>query len=487
LGVAGPWDYIVVGAGHNGLVAASILAANGASVLVVESRPTPGGEASGEPVGEAWYPRVAYALGLMPGRLASLLGVDLGAVASWPDPSWVVVVDGEEWLRWWRRPERLEAELAGLGVSRASWREAARLFEGFARCGESEGLLYTVEPPSLGEAADALDRCQPGLGEAVEKPWGSWAPSLLGGELAEALVYPPFYWEPGLVGLYFNMNLAVWGQPRRGFTLLAHTLERAARRLGAEVLYGARARLHYSRGRVDGVELPGGRIAGARRGVLLAASILCLPRLAPGEALDAHLSRGERRALEALASTDLSIDRVNLALAPKPEPPTRWRPPPIVAVESRTASGEAVYPTLHEPPRGGVHLVSFSGVLHGGLEELASELAGPGARLLWAERVDRRVLDSEYCNPTGNPNHIPMARPHLLDSRPLPGWGGYRTPIPGLYHAAASSHPGGQVTGIPGHNAAVRALLDAGVKPSHHLVPPPLLRRGAGRGWGLEA
>jgi phytoene dehydrogenase-like protein len=484
LGQHPTYDYVVVGAGHNGLVAASILASNGAEVLVVEARPTPGGEASGGVAGGSWYPRVAYALGLMPPRLAGLLGVSLGDAALWPEPSWVVVVDGGEWLRWWRSRERLVEELREHGVPPGRAREALSFFEGFARCAGEEGVLYTVDPPSLGEAAEALERCMPGLGELVEKPWESWAPHLLTPELADALIYPVFKWEPGFVGLYFNMSLGVWGLPRRGFTILAGQLEAAARGRGAEILYGARVRLWYSRGRVRGVELPGGRRVEARRGVLLAASIACLPRLAPPEALDEHLSRGERRELEGLAAADLSIDRVNIALDSPPSPPTGRRPAPIVAVEQEGVSGEAVYPTLNEPPPpGSPHVVSFSGASTLGLEELARTLAGEGPRILWADVVDRGVLDAEYCNPNGNPNLVPMTRRHLLDSRPLPGWGAYRTPIPGLYHAAASSHPGGQVTGIPGHNAAVRALLDAGVKPERHLIPPRLLGEPGGGGW----
>ncbi|MEM4726415.1 MAG: NAD(P)/FAD-dependent oxidoreductase [Nitrososphaerales archaeon] len=43
--------------------------------------------------------------------------------------------------------------------------------------------------------------------------------------------------------------------------------------------------------------------------------------------------------------------------------------------------------------------------------------------------------------------------------RPFPGWSNYRTPIKGLYMCSASTHPGGGVSGAPGHNA-VKVILE---------------------------
>ena len=52
-----------------------------------------------------------------------------------------------------------------------------------------------------------------------------------------------------------------------------------------------------------------------------------------------------------------------------------------------------------------------------------------------------------------------MTERQLFDRRPLPGWANYRTPIRQLYLCGAGTHPGGAVSGGPGHNAA-RAILD---------------------------
>jgi phytoene dehydrogenase-like protein len=46
--------------------------------------------------------------------------------------------------------------------------------------------------------------------------------------------------------------------------------------------------------------------------------------------------------------------------------------------------------------------------------------------------------------------------------RPLPGYARYQAPVRGLYLCGAGSHPGGGVTGLPGHNAAREILKNTG-------------------------
>ena len=48
-------------------------------------------------------------------------------------------------------------------------------------------------------------------------------------------------------------------------------------------------------------------------------------------------------------------------------------------------------------------------------------------------------------------------------NRPFPGAGEYRAHLPGLYLCGSSSHPGGNVTGLPGYNAAQVVLADLGL------------------------
>ena len=59
----------------------------------------------------------------------------------------------------------------------------------------------------------------------------------------------------------------------------------------------------------------------------------------------------------------------------------------------------------------------------------------------------------------GNFRHTDHTASQLLAHR-LFSRGGHRTPIPGLYMCGAGTHPGGDVSGAPGHNAAQRVLGD---------------------------
>ncbi|MDQ3139939.1 MAG: NAD(P)/FAD-dependent oxidoreductase [Pseudomonadota bacterium] len=56
--------------------------------------------------------------------------------------------------------------------------------------------------------------------------------------------------------------------------------------------------------------------------------------------------------------------------------------------------------------------------------------------------------------------HGKMGLDQLFSARPLLGHADYRMPIPGLYLCGAGAHPGGGVTGAPGHNAARAILAD---------------------------
>ncbi|MFI4866829.1 MAG: phytoene desaturase family protein, partial [Steroidobacterales bacterium] len=56
--------------------------------------------------------------------------------------------------------------------------------------------------------------------------------------------------------------------------------------------------------------------------------------------------------------------------------------------------------------------------------------------------------------------HGALSLDQLFSARPVLGHGDYRGPLPGLYMCGAGTHPGGGVTGAPGHNAAREVLLD---------------------------
>jgi phytoene dehydrogenase-like protein len=56
--------------------------------------------------------------------------------------------------------------------------------------------------------------------------------------------------------------------------------------------------------------------------------------------------------------------------------------------------------------------------------------------------------------------HTELMPDQVLWNRPIPGYSGHNDMIPGLYLCGAGTHPGGDVNGAPGHNAARAVLRD---------------------------
>ena len=69
-------------------------------------------------------------------------------------------------------------------------------------------------------------------------------------------------------------------------------------------------------------------------------------------------------------------------------------------------------------------------------------------------------LERKFGLIAGDIFHGALSLDQLFSARPILGYGDYRTPIKGLYQCGAGTHPGGGVTGIPGHNAAREILKD---------------------------
>lgn len=56
--------------------------------------------------------------------------------------------------------------------------------------------------------------------------------------------------------------------------------------------------------------------------------------------------------------------------------------------------------------------------------------------------------------------HGALSLDQLFSARPMLGFADYRSPLPGLYMCGSGTHPGGGVTGAPGHNAAREIVRD---------------------------
>ncbi len=457
------YDFIVVGGGHNGLVAASILAMAGARVLV--AAPRLGGLAGPSASGSLGP---AYSVGLFPESLSRLLGVDPAEWLEVPEPSWLVVEGGEVVFRWWGERSRLEAEFREAGAGD----EGARLLgmlDLWRRCA-APLLLYSLDPPSLDEAAALVsERCGEELGEAVARrasevllPGSPWLQGLL--------AYPILLDEPGYSTLYLNSSMGVWGLPREHWRGSVSPLEAVARRLGVD-FYRGWAWVVVKDGRAAAARLSDGRLVEARKGVVYAGHIACLSEYVEGEGpWRGEVEEASRRALSAATRIE-GPARFNAHLSSRPEPPARGeRGQPIVEVWGGGYWGEAVY---MEKPGGGWY-VAFTGYpgSPGSLRRLLEDLGVEPESVERLEDLGPLAQEAEHCNPGGRPNHIPLTKDYILSKRPMEGWAGYKTSVEGLYHASASSHPGGQVTGIPGYNAARRILRDLGIKAPPELEKP---------------
>jgi phytoene dehydrogenase-like protein len=69
-------------------------------------------------------------------------------------------------------------------------------------------------------------------------------------------------------------------------------------------------------------------------------------------------------------------------------------------------------------------------------------------------------LERKFGLAGGDIMHGAMSLDQLWSARPILGYGAYRGPLKGLYMCGAGTHPGGGVTGAPGHNAARQILAD---------------------------
>ncbi len=117
--------------------------------------------------------------------------------------------------------------------------------------------------------------------------------------------------------------------------------------------------------------------------------------------------------------------------------------------------------------------------LRGDPSNWAREKDAHGARLLklWSEmapNLGRGIIRDQFVlSPADTETALPnMSRGDLLVgsfannqvgyNRPFAGAGCYRTPVPGLYLCGGSTHPGGNITGLCGYNAARVIAADLG-------------------------
>jgi phytoene dehydrogenase-like protein len=83
-----------------------------------------------------------------------------------------------------------------------------------------------------------------------------------------------------------------------------------------------------------------------------------------------------------------------------------------------------------------------------------------GASILGRQILSPLDLERTFGLVGGDIFHGALSLDQLFSARPMLGHGDYRGPLKGLYMCGSGTHPGGGVTGVPGHNAAREIIAD---------------------------
>src|SRR5215470_9767258 len=296
-----------------------------------------------------------------------------------------------------------------------------------------------------------------------------------------------------------NGKKGVWGHAIGGMGAITQAMARVARKAGADIMLDAGVReVIVEKDRAVGVVLENGETVRAR---YVASSVnpkLLYTRLVPADSLPtAFLDRISRWrngsgtfrmnvALNAVPSfTALPGEGDHLTagiiLAPSLGYMDRawldarehgWSRAPVVELLIPSTLDETLAPA-------GAHVASLfcqhvAPELPGGKswddhrEEVADLMIATVDRFapgFAASVVGRQILspldlERQFGLLGGDIFHGALSLNQLFSARPMLGYADYRGPLRGLYHCGSGAHPGGGVTGAPGHNAARAVLAD---------------------------
>ena len=489
-------DVVVLGGGHNGLVAAALLAGRGLDVLVIERRERPGGIAELLPTAGRLRRSVIDALGLRSHGL-ELVRPDIRMLAlrdeGDPIPFWgdaertaavlehVDPVDAGAYIAYDRHVRALSGFLARM--NRAT---PARLDKATPR-DLVEGLKLGKAYRGLGaRTARELTRALPMAAADFVREW--FRDDAVCGALAArgTLMTELGPWSAGSALVLLNDMAEGDGGAagetafvRGGPAALGDALAAAARAAGAEVRTGAAAEsLVVDEGRVTGVVLAGGERVDA---LAVASSLdpkttLCtlLDPVAAGPRLRWRAGNIRARGHAAIVELDLSgppafrgaadpallagrivvargIDDVERAFDACKYGESSERP----QIEAALEDGRLRAVVQWVAPDAGEDAVAELAI--GELERFAPGIGG----LV----TDRRVLtpaglEAEYGMSGGHLMHAEPGLDQFFAWRPVLGLARYRLGLRGLYLCGSGAHPGGGITGGPGENAAREIARD---------------------------
>jgi len=514
------YDAIVIGGGHNGLVAACYLAKAGKRVLVLERYHTVGGAAITEEIHPGFRVSVAsYSCSLLrPEIIAELRLPDYGFAVYPKSPSYFMPFpDGRHLFLYADDRERSKAAIAHFSARDAAAYDAWEDFWDRA-CDVIEPTL--MQPPiSLGELADRFDRAGAMddfrrvmllsttdlLNEFFESEHvkATMAPqSLIGTASGPMTPGTPYVWLYHAIGRAIGRR-GVWGYVRGGMGAITQALAAAGRDLGVEIRTEASvAQVLVEEGQARGVVLENGETLRARVVLSNADPKRTFLKLCPASALPATF----RERIDRCYRSSGPVYKLNLALH---ELPHYRAAPPNVPPEQLCRATVDIAPTVAylerawddckqgQPSREpfieiytqsptdpsmappGKHILScfcqyapYAPAGRSWDDGLREEFADRVLDLLaeYAPNMRDSVIARQMLSPVdlerrfgltgGNIFHGEITPDQSFNLRPLAGHADYRTPLAGLYLCGSGAHPGGGVTGIPGYNAAQVVIAD---------------------------
>lgn len=516
------YDVIVVGGGHNGLIAANYLARAGKKVLVVERRSMVGGAC----VTEEFFPGArfsscSFVVGVLrPQIIADLeLTTRFGLELYAPDPQGFALFDDASHIFVWQDVDKTLKQLERYSADEA--KGLLRFGSRLRRFGDLTAQWTLTEPPTrsamikhfedageedlLNEFLFASTRDLLSRYFKSEQIRGFYTffgiVSIWGGPSTPGTGYLFGYHASG----EFEKTFGRWAFPKGGMGSITAALAKGARAYGAEILTDAPVAEILTDGRkVLGVRLEDGREHRARAVMSNADPKRTLGKLVPQRALSGDLRDKVARidVRGSMARLHLLLDELPQYIGfPNAEAGPQHRGHAILGgsedrfEEAYTAMLrgefpeqfpiEAIIQSVTDPSLAppGKHVMML------GVQNLPFELA-EGTWDTRKKEFETRVLESLYkfapnlrqhilgCHTItpldlertygitgGNIFHVAMSIEHMFNNRPLAELSDYRTPIEGLYLCSAGTHPGGGVIGAPGHNAAQVVIADLNGKP----------------------
>jgi phytoene dehydrogenase-like protein len=281
-------DVVIIGGGHNGLVAAAYLARAGLSTLVCERRDTVGGAAVSEhPFGPDYtVTSLSYVVSLLPADLVTDLRLERFGYHVYPQgPYFAPRVDGR-YLRLPDDPRLRHAEIAKFSPSDAAAYPAYEAY--MARMGAILGPMLSEIPPRLGSrrpqdllrqslllrhlrnvdtraAVDITRLLSSSIADLLD---GYFESDALRGLLSVSGIIGAWAGPRSAGSAYVTLHhhlgdtggqVGAWGFPRGGMGAVTAALADAARSFGAEIQTGSTvAAINTRVGRATGVTLSSG-------------------------------------------------------------------------------------------------------------------------------------------------------------------------------------------------------------------------------------